>query len=85
MSSDKTDVTLGCEYSLDRIEKIAPLAGMQGDDWYRYIVKRKNGEIVGNRCGSYQQVSDYAQSFTDGLNERANILGNTAWTRHRRY
>ena len=85
MSSNKTDVTMGSEYSLDRIEKIAPIAGMPGDNWYRYIVKRKNGEIVGNRCGSYQQVSDYAQTFTDRLNERSSVLASTPWSRHNKY
>ncbi len=82
---DNTDVTTTPEYSLYRVEKISPEAGMPGDNWYRYIVKRKNGEIVGNRCGSYQQVSEYAQTFTDRLNERTSTLGSTSWSRHNKY
>lgn len=85
MSSNKTDVTMGPEYSLDRIEKIPPLAGMPGDNWYRYIVKRKNGDIVGNRCGSYQQVYDYAQTFTDRLNDRSSASASAPWSRHNKY
>ena len=85
MPSIKSDATLGREYSLVRVEKTDPPAGMQGNNWYRYIVKRKNGDIIGNRCGSFQQVSSYAQSFTDGLNARASVLGNSLWTRPRKY
>lgn len=85
MSSTEYDTTTDPEYRLFRVEKIEPPTGMQGTDWYRYIVKRKNGDIIGNRCGSYQQVESYAQSFTDGLNARSASLGNSMWTRPRKY
>ena len=72
------------EYRLDRVEKSEPPAGMQGDDWYRYVVKRKNGDIIGNRCGSYQQVSSYAEALTESLNARSAGLGNPTWSRSRK-
>ena len=74
----------GPEYRLDRVEKSEPPAGMQGDNWYRYVVKRKNGDITGSRCGSYQQVSSYAEALTDSLNARSASLGNPTWSRSRK-
>lgn len=85
MSSNELNTATAPEYRLYRVEKIEPPTGLQGDDWYRYIVRRKNGDIVGNRCGSRQQVENYAQSFTDALNARSSALGNSLWTRPRKY
>ncbi|MBZ0071534.1 MAG: hypothetical protein WCY26_07750 [Thiohalobacteraceae bacterium] len=72
------------EYKLIRVEKAEPPAGVNGGSWYRYVVTRKNAEIVGNRCGSLQQVRRYAQEFTDALNTRAIALGHSVWARPHR-
>jgi hypothetical protein len=71
-------------YRLVHVEKSEPPAGIQGGNWYRYTLRRKNGDIVGRRCGSYQQVSRYAQAFTEDLNARATGVGKSLWTRGRR-
>lgn len=84
MLSTDHDPCLDLQYRLVRVEKSDPPAGMQGDNWYRYILRRKNGDIVGRRCGSYQQVSNYAQTFTEELNARVAGLGASLWTRHRK-
>lgn len=69
------------EYRLVRVEKTDPPAGANGGSWYRYVVARHNAEIVGNRCGSLQQVRRYAQEFTDALNTRSIALGHSVWAR----
>ncbi|HEY9199300.1 MAG TPA: hypothetical protein VIR60_08035 [Gammaproteobacteria bacterium] len=84
MLSTDQDLPLDLQYKLVRVEKADPPAGMQGDDWYRYVLRRKNGDIVGRRCGSYQQVSRYAEEFTEVLNARVSGVGSSLWTRHRK-
>jgi len=71
------------EYRLVRVEKTDPPAGANGC-WCRYVVARHNAEIVGNRCGSLQQVRRYAQEFTDALNTRSIALGHSVWARQHR-
>lgn len=84
MQSTIQTIHIGPEYRLERVEKSDPPAGTQGDDWYRYVVKRKNGDIIGSRCGSYQQVSSYAEALTETLNARSACLGNPSWSRSRK-
>lgn len=84
MLSTDHDPLRDLEYKLVGVEKSDPPAGMQGDDWYRYVLRRKNGDIEGRRCGSYQQVSHYAQAFTKELNARVSGLGSSLWSRHRK-
>jgi hypothetical protein len=83
LSSDQV-LPLDLNYRLVRVEKSEPPAGIQGGSWYRYTLSRKNGDIVGRRCGSYQQVSSYAQAFTEVLNARAAGLGTSLWTRRQK-
>ena len=71
-------------FSVVSVEKTEPLAGMIQESWYQYILECEYGRIVGTRCGTLQQVSNHAKTFTDELNYRGDNLSHSIWTRRRR-
>jgi hypothetical protein len=69
--TDKTNETDNAKkYSLVSVEKTSPPTGMDGDNWYRYVVARDNSTIVGNMRGTLKQVTREAREFVDNLNDR---------------
>jgi hypothetical protein len=74
----------GKPFTVISVEKAEPLAGTIGESWYRYILEWEHGRIVGTRCGTLQQVTSHARTFTDDRNIRDEATGYSIWTRRRR-
>ena len=60
----------GLEYRVASVTKAAPPTGMEGADWYRYVLEGGHSPITGWCRGSLADVKAYAQVSADELNER---------------
>ena len=83
MSDEPVDTT-DYLYHVESVEKIAPPAGMPGDDWHRYIIGRGNSKIEGLKPGSLHDVRQHAETVADNLNERANKTISTYASRNKK-
>jgi hypothetical protein len=74
-------ITAG-EFELVSVEKIDPPVGLEGDDWYRYVIERAETRIVGTRRGTAQEVSVHARDYAADLNVNVGRFGRT-WSSSR--
>ena len=58
------------QYLVKTVEKTAPPAGCDGDDWCRYVLQRGSSELVGQRRGTIKQVTRYAEELANDVNSR---------------
>lgn len=58
------------DYRVASVTKAAPPTGMEGADWYRYVLEGGHSPITGWRRGSLADVKAYAQISAEELNER---------------
>jgi hypothetical protein len=58
-------------YRLLSVEKTQPPKGMPEGNWHQYIIGRGKSIIEGLQIGSLAAVTQYAEVFVEGLNERA--------------
>lgn len=58
------------KFIIECIEKSDPPKGMDGNNWYRYIVRQQKRKITGFKTGTLKSVTEHVESFTEGLNER---------------
>lgn len=82
MSSIKSDALVDNEYRLVCVEKTKPPAGTKDAVWHRYVILRGPSSIVGNRCGTFQDVRSHATAFANDLNDRASNMSRSIWTRN---
>lgn len=69
------------KFSVLSVEKTKPPTGMDGDNWYRYVVAHDNSTIVGNMRGTLNQVTLQVREFVDNLNDRAGSpKARTVWS-----
>jgi len=61
---------LGFDYRVASVTKVAPPTGAEGRNWYRYVLEGGHSPITGWRSGSLAEVTEFAQSSADELNER---------------
>lgn len=64
-------------YDLISVEKIETPDGLQGNDWYRYIIEKHNSKIEGLRSGTLNEVTRHAEQYTEDLNIRVKSGGST--------
>ena len=64
-------------YKVIQVEKIETPDGMQGDNWYRYVIDYGKSQIEGKKPGTLKVVKAHAESVAEDLNTRNNTLGNT--------
>ena len=57
-------------YRVESVTKAKPPEGVEGGNWYRYVLTGGASPIIGWRQGSLEDVTDFAQSSVDELNER---------------
>lgn len=62
------------------IEKINKPEGGTGEHWYRYVIENGRSTITGCRCGTRQDVVQYAVDFTEHLNSRGGTMPRTKWS-----
>jgi hypothetical protein len=77
-------LTKGKSFSVVRVEKMEPIAGMIEEGCYRYVIECGRGQIVGARFGTLQEVSLHANAFIYKLNGCDNNSGNAFWLRRRK-
>jgi hypothetical protein len=68
---------LNPKYNVKSIEKTDPPDGMQGDNWYHYVIGQGNSKIEGFRTGSLKSVTQHVNTYTEELNERIRTGGST--------
>ncbi len=64
-------------YSVIHVEKIETPDGMEGDNWYRYIIDYGKSKIEGKKPGTLKLVKQHAEAVVEDLNSRSFTLGNT--------
>ena len=67
------------EYNVLSVEKSDPPTGMDGANWYRYIIGRGTSTMVGSRRGTLKQVTEHANTLASDLNERSGRNGKSLW------
>jgi len=67
------------EYNVLSVEKIETPAGMEGANWYKYVIGRGSSTMVGNRRGTLKQVTEHAKCLAKDLNERSGRNGKSLW------
>ena len=82
--ADKQGAVAEKEYSVISVDKIESPDGIEGDNWYRYVIKRGESSIVGNRRGTLQQVTSHANDYVEGLNSRTGAKGSSIWAPSRK-
>ena len=68
-------------YELISVDKIDTPAGMEGDNWYRYVLGQGASKIDGLRQGSLKSVTQHAEDYSKELIERIRNGGSIFSTR----
>lgn len=84
-SSDKQKLVMGkLGYTLVSVEKSEPPEGTDSGRWYRYTIGRGHSTLVGNRRGTLEEVTEYAETVVENLNTRSGISGAASWSGSRK-
>ncbi len=68
------------EYRIVKLEKTCAPPGAVGDNWYTYTIERNSlTNIVGNRRGTLEQVSEYVREYVADINSRHGNGGYSLW------
>lgn len=70
-------VTRGKPYSVVNVEKIDTPDGLEGDNWYRYVIDYGHTLIEGKKAGMLKMVREHAETVVEDMNSRSFTLGNT--------
>lgn len=79
MSTESDNRPDAVTYRVISVEKTEPPEGMPLADWHHYIIRRGKSIIEGSQIGSLKAVTQYAEEFVEGLNERA-VKGGSTYT-----
>jgi hypothetical protein len=71
-------------YEVVTVKKIATPEGMTGDNWHRYVIRRKSSEITGMKPGTLKSVTQHADSVAEDLNLRAGGLASSTYAARKR-
>ena len=67
------------EYNVVSVEKTEAPDGMEGANWYRYVIGRGTSTMVGSRRGTLKQVTEHAKTLASDLNARSGRNGKSLW------
>ncbi|MDZ7661170.1 hypothetical protein [Thiohalophilus sp.] len=67
-------------YMVKAVEKTTTPAGCDGNNWYRYVLERNGSTLVGQRRGTLNQVTRYAEELADDVNSRSGGNGPSQWS-----
>lgn len=70
-------------YQVETVEKIDTPEGMTGNNWHRYVIRRRNSIISGMKPGTLNSVTRHAETVAEDLNLRAGGMA-SAYTARRR-
>lgn len=79
MAAVKEAVSPDKTYQVVTVEKTEPPVGIEGGNWYRYVIALEGEEIVGNRRGTLKQVKEYAEESAMNLSSRV-ARGTSSWS-----
>ncbi|MDH5784427.1 MAG: hypothetical protein OEZ16_02325 [Chromatiales bacterium] len=71
-------------YQVVAVEKIDTPDGMDGNNWYRYLIQRKGSAIDGMKSGTLNSVTLHAESVASDLNDRIGGRSVSAYATRRR-
>jgi hypothetical protein len=71
-------------YEVVTVEKITTPSGMEGNNWHRYVIRRKGSEISGMKPGTLKSVTQHAESVAEDLNLRAGGLASSTYAARKR-
>lgn len=78
MSEQPAEEVFDRKFRVTSIEKSKPPEGMDGGDWYDYVISQGPSQISGKRPGTLESVTEHAEEFVENLNRRA-ALGYSAY------
>ena len=58
------------EYKVELVEETSPPEGIEGSNWFRYVVGEGKARIEGKKPGTLASVTKHAKEFADELNSR---------------
>ena len=58
-------------FNVMSIEKTTTPEGMDGDNWYKYIIGKGTSEIQGLKMGTLTEVTSHANNVANDLNDRS--------------
>lgn len=70
-------VKKGNPYQVITVEKTTAPEGMEGNNWYRYVIDYGKSTIEGKKPGTLKLVKEHAEAVVKDLNSRSLGLGNT--------
>lgn len=70
-------------FKVSLVEEEPSLVSGDKQTWYRYVLNNGHSTIEGHRSGTLKSVTDYANQYTDQLNER-NTLMRSKWSSSRK-
>ena len=79
MAAIKDAVSPDKTYHVVAVEKTEPPVGIEGGNWYRYVIAQEEETIVGNRRGTLKQVTQYANECAENLSSRV-ARGTSSWS-----
>lgn len=79
MSAIKPAISPDKSYQVVTVEKTDPPRGIEGGNWYRYVIELEGQSIVGNRRGTLKQVTEYARECAESMSTRF-ARGRSHWS-----
>lgn len=70
----------GSRYKVKLVEKTTAPDGCEGNNWYRYVLERNGSTLVGQRQGTLNQVTRYAEVLAEEANSRRGGKGTSQWS-----
>ena len=70
MSSVQEAAAAENHYRVVSVTKAETPEGMEGDNWYCYIIKRGDAVLTGRKPGSLKLVTEHAEQVASDLNSR---------------
>ncbi|MCZ6716811.1 MAG: hypothetical protein O6946_07075 [Gammaproteobacteria bacterium] len=61
---------MGQPYEIVSVQRAEPPPGVEGSDWYRYVITQGDNTINGCRQGSLKAVTIAVEEIVTQLNER---------------
>jgi len=58
------------QYEVVTVEKTSPPEGLDGDNWYRYVIKSGNSVMDCKKSGTLKAVKTHAKEMAEMINNR---------------
>lgn len=72
------------KYRVMVVEKTSAPEGLDGSNWYRYVIGEGRSQIESKRTGSLKDVTEHAESVAEQINSRSGKRGSVYVTSKRK-